>query len=678
MSGTSTYYKNNLVDTTKTLAEQWETINKVIIVNPEQAGIYNLVVYWKNDASKGAYAHVRSAVIDNIVINKETCIQPRDLRHTAYTDASADLTWDLISGNPAQFEVLVTMEETIEPNSLTTEQIVSRQIVNTREAKITGLAENTNYYYYVRSVCGANDTSLWAGPAMVKTACSPQAIDTIYSFDSEEGYYLPTYTDGKTQTTYKVPNCFVNSHETLEFASSTNAPYFPYLYKNTSSAQYSRSGDYCLRFYRTKQEQAGGAIALPMIEGDMEELQVTFWMRCVHNTKSTKKLTVTGIGSTYERTLVVGTMTDPYDPSTFEALGEFVYPYKNGELTTNNLIDQDPNGNNYWVECSMPLAGAKGKYIAFKNAADEESTTYNLIYVDDIKVTSLTCVTPSTPTYSNITSKSASVNAVVSEAERYVIQYADNEEFNNAQFDTVATLPATITGLANGKEYFVKVQSLCSAEETSKWGYASSFTTLTTLSYSQAFEQTSYRPSDWSLASAPKLDDYLAGTTTTFSGMLPTASGGWATKAALFDEGMFSTRHLRVQITGTNKYWLFSPKFEMPESGKTHLVFELALTNQNDYQAIDEEDLTYTDDRFVVLVSEDAGETWTRDNMTIWGHDYTAEYKLFDIPNTGKQYEIDLTKYAGKNIQIAFYAESQVSSTATMDLHIDNVHISNL
>ena len=44
--------------------------------------------------------------------------------------------------------------------------------------------ENTNYYYYVRSVCGANDTSLWAGPAMVKTACSPQQIDTVYSFEA--------------------------------------------------------------------------------------------------------------------------------------------------------------------------------------------------------------------------------------------------------------------------------------------------------------------------------------------------------------------------------------------------------------------------------------------------------------------------------------------------------------
>jgi hypothetical protein len=139
---------------------------------------------------------------------------------------------------------------------------------------------------------------------------------------------------------------------------------------------------------------------------------------------------------------------------------------------------------------------------------------------------------------------------------------------------------------------------------------------------------------------------------------------------------LFSTRHIRVPVVASDNFWLFSPKFEMPESGKTHLIFDLALTNQNENTPVKAEYLPMIDDRFIVVVSEDGGETWSSSNATIWGHDRSADYKFFDIPNTGKQYEIDLTKYAGKVIQIAFYAESRSHySGAYVDLHLDNVHL---
>lgn len=668
-------YKLNLVDTTLAFAEQWESINEVLFIDDETAGTYYLVFYWRNDASVGKYAAKRSAVIDNIHIKQESCIQPINVNVVDYSSSTADITWASYLCTPKAYEYVVTTEAGILPGALTKEQESVHNVVDTTAIHIDSLAENTTYYFYVRSICAEGDTSFWADAVSFKTVCNPQPTDTIYNMDSEEGYYLPTYVTGTTKnTTYKVPNCFINSHESMDYTSS-NVAYFPYLIKNTSTAKYARSGEYALRFYRANNTtNPGGIIALPMVDGDMEELQVNFWMRCVHN-NATGKLTVTGINSTYNRKVTVGTMTDPYDASTFEPLGVFEYPYKNGDLTTSNNISQDESGNDYWVECNMPLAGAKGKYIAFKNEGYEDATGYNLVYVDDISVTSLSCTTPGAIVFDSITSNSVVVDAVVSEAEKYVVQIATNEEFTNARMDTVVSLPATIGNLADATEYYVKLQSLCSAEDVSKWSFPVSFTTLTTLPYNQVFSNASYRPSDWSQASSPKLDDYMSGTTTTFSMMLPTGSGGWSTEAAMFDEGMFSTRHVSVLVNSTNKYWLFTPIFEMPESEKTHLVFDLALTSQNSNLPITEEDRLMEDDRFVIIVSEDGGKTWNRSNMTVWAHDYTANYKFFDIPHTGKQYDVDLSKYAGKTIQVAFYVESTVSTNgAKIELHLDNVH----
>jgi hypothetical protein len=664
-----------LVDTTLALAQQWESIEKTIVVTPEMAGVYNLIFYWRNDASVGKYASKRSAVVDNILITKESCSQPIDLTVLAYDDSSADLAWAPISDNSKEYELVVTNEANLDLNALTADNIAFRTIVDTTAITVKDLAENTTYYFNLRSICGVNDTSLWSETQSFKTSCTPQRTDTIYNMDSEEGYYLPAYTSTGTNSKYKVPNCFVNSHESMEFTSS-NATYFPYLEKNTATARYSRSGDYALRFYRTnKTTQPGGIIALPMIDGDLDELQVKFWMRCVHNTISTGKLTVTGLGSTYNRKVTVGTMTDPYDASTFEPLGVFEYPYKNGDLTSSNLISQDETGNNYWVECAMPLTGAKGKYIAFKNEGYEDATTYNLVYIDDITVTSLSCTTPVSLQVEEITSSSMVIDAMVSEAEKYVVQIADNEDFEKARIDTVASLPAKIENLSDGTLYYVKVQSLCSAEETSKWSLPTSFRTLTKIVYNQVFSNESYRPDDWSQASSPKLDDYMSGTTTTFSMMLPTGSGGWTSEVAMFDEGMFSTRHISVDVLSTNKYWLFTPIFEMPESGKLHLVFDLALTSQNSNLPPTDDDKGSVDDRFAVIVSEDGGKTWNESNMTVWGHGHADAYRFFDIPHTGKQYAVDLSKYAGKDVQIAFYVESTVSLAAKMELHLDNVHL---
>ena len=47
-----------------------------------------------------------------------------------------------------------------------------------------GLTENTTYDFYVRAVCGAGDTSNWAGPHTFTTPCLTYTLPFFESFDA--------------------------------------------------------------------------------------------------------------------------------------------------------------------------------------------------------------------------------------------------------------------------------------------------------------------------------------------------------------------------------------------------------------------------------------------------------------------------------------------------------------
>ena len=124
-----------------------------------------------------------------------------------------------------------------------------------------------------------------------------------------------------------------------------------------------------------------------------------------------------------------------------------------------------------------------------------------------------------------------------------------------------------------------------------------------------------------------------------------------------------------------SKNWLVSPEVVLPNQQDLHLVFDLALTDMGTSEPIGADDLNAPASKFVVVISEDGGKTWKRENAVVWGGEAKDDYLYFDIPYTGKKYSINLDRFAGKTIKVAFYAESAVDLNTTTDIHIDNVHI---
>jgi hypothetical protein len=89
-------------------------------------------------------------------------------------------------------------------------------------------------------------------------------------------------------------------------------------------------------------------------------------------------ISATYLGASYSKSIVVGTLTDPYDFSTLEVIDTLTYLQSNLPATTK--VNEDPAGLRYWEKMQLPLAGAKGKYIVLFQPA------YGLFFLDDLSV----------------------------------------------------------------------------------------------------------------------------------------------------------------------------------------------------------------------------------------------------------------------------------------------------
>ena len=124
--------------------------------------------------------------------------------------------------------------------------------------------------------------------------------------------------------------------------------------------------------------------------------------------------------------------------------------------------------------------------------------------------------------------------------------------------------------------------------------------------------------------------------------------------------------HYWVNIYGeTRQEWLVTPTIDLSEVSEAALKFDVAFTGYYSSNPADVTDIA--DDKFVVLVSTTNGATWD-----------TANAVYFNLPSlassTYAQQIVDLSRYAGQVIRIAFYVESTVSG-GDNDLHIDNLQV---
>lgn len=665
-------YKLNLIDTLG-VDIKWSNAKSTIIITDEQAGYYNLVFYWRNNDNGGKKPNP-SALIDNIIIEKVACPIPIQIKTDYVLDTLGQVSWSKLGADQTSWNIKVLNKElSVDAlQNIPDSVVVLSTITDTTVYQIHGLQPQTPYFIYVSANC-SDTTSFWIKHSFI-TACTPSVVNTLWTFEENNNHQT------STSASYLAPDCWAVGNK-----NSTSYNYIPFKIKDgsltslagTATNTYSRSNGLgtALRIYSATAYNGAYAI-MPAYDGDMDTLQLHFQARAAYAAKAITtgqgyKISTTYANSTYAHSIIVGTVTDQSDISTFVPLDTVI-------LSTRTTSEYANEANNWlFDEIVIPLGKAKGKYVTLLSEFDKA----NYVYIDDISIEKVAgCFAPKNIIINSITSSTAQIKWDLNGegGTAWVIKVAKDKDLNNVIVTdtTYSHSPYQINNLKPGTTYYVAVQQLCSAGEFSDWSVVNEFETARTLIYKENFDAFRHNPASWYRYNGKFITDEVL--TSSLKNTAETVTGstaGWVHNSG--NNGL-KGHHQYVSLYSTSSdEWLVSPTVEIP-SEPTWLTFDLALTGYDIATPVIK-NADGNDDRFIVAVSEDGGNTWNKPNTTEWNNANTGTYKFDSIANTGEKVKIDLSKYAGKDIRVAFYGESTAGKTAVSDrradIHIDNVQI---
>jgi hypothetical protein len=358
-----------------------------------------------------------------------TCVPPTLQAVGTITANSAAISWTAPTGStPASYDVYYSTSSTI-PASTATPNFSG---VTGTSLNIPSLTSNTIYYYWVRSNCSTGTSqSAWSFGGTFKTACSIFTVPYTENFDT-------TSTGSSTNLT--VPSCW----SYLETASSAGYGYVTTTYPNSSPNSY--------YLYNSSDNTGSQMLVSPPT---------------TNLSSGTKRVRFYARGSSAGYSLVVGTLSNAADPTTFTPIGSAITLTAAQTQYTVNI----PSGTNTQLAFKHGLGG-----------------TYRAIYLDDITVQEIpSCLEPTALTSSNVAAFSATVGWTApstAPALGYDVYYSTSNVapssstvLNSTNSAASTTLSAQLTGLASSTTYYTWVRSNCSSTDKSSWTGSISFTT---------------------------------------------------------------------------------------------------------------------------------------------------------------------------------------------------------
>lgn len=491
--------------------------------------------------------------------------------------------------------------------------------VNDTFKTIETLQEKTTYKARVYADCGSDGMS--AARVLSGTFKTPcEAVTNLNEpFTDYEGTNY--YTAGE------LPDCW----ETIYTGSS--AGYAPHVYNGSYSPT---ADDNCLIMATSGSYYSYGSanyVILPVVD-NYNMMQLSF---------------ATSMYSTSYGKLTLGYVT-AIDAATFQALE--VIPSNDYSSTATRYASHE-----------FILAGYNiptGARLAFKWAEDY-SYGYSFVCIDDVVVDlAPACKKPANLACASNTARTATLNwKPLSGENAWTLEYGTEADLSDAISVMADDTFKLITGLTPNTTYYARVKANC-GEENSEWAPSISFKTAYGIPFVETFETSTF-PADWSRYSGKAAD--------AFDGTLPTSTtSGW-----YYTSYGLGTYNYKMNIDGSNRYWLVTPNIDLTGATSVELNFDLAITdyNSNDAPGTGE---PAADDEFMVIISTDNGATWSRSNATTWGTGADYDYEFASVSNTGTNYTISLDEYLGGTVKIAFYGATG-SDDADFDVHVDNIYV---
>lgn len=497
----------------------WQHFESAEIEIP--AGSYKLVLAWKNDYSGGSQ---EPAALDNFSVRTITCSKPTNLQAANLTATSADITW---TSEQENIQLVYSTEASFNPDEA---EIIN---VTANPFTLNTLTEQTNYYVYVRAICGEGEYSAWSAKLAfaTKSSCETptnlnaneittssaaiswekygnESFNLRYSEDGENWTVEPavacpyTIIGLNANTAYSVqvqPVCaeadvwsaamtFRTECEslvidengwnenfdgiTLSSAYEPSVRTMPSCWSAINTSTSSTYGVYPTVYYYSYTNYASSTPnSLRFHSYSSSDPQDQYAVLPQMDAVNTLRMSfkARAYSTSYDASFIVGVMSDPADTATF-------VPVATCKPTTTSYSDFLVAFNTY---------AGEGKYIAIKMEKANSSTSYRGVYIDNIHVELIpSCVELSDVAVSNITATTAQISWTNGSEDQSAWQIALGTE---ASFDKDAVTPVeadanpfTLTGLTPETTYYIYVRANCGEGDFSVWTARKSFRTVST------------------------------------------------------------------------------------------------------------------------------------------------------------------------------------------------------
>ena len=485
-------------------------------------------IMWDDYWDSGNYSFTFNYVVP-------TCYMPTDfiLLNTP-TTTSATIGWTApADGTPTGYEFEYGLNGfTQGTGTLLTTTVPS--------VSLTNLTPSSTYSYYVRTNCGTNDYSLWAGPISFNAVFEPTSVPYTTSFENGIPAGWTILAGGDTAETWEIRELYAPNSNII---TAQNGIKNVVIFTGTTA-----HNDFLV------------TPLFNIVAGISDKL--TFWARA----------------------------NSAQFPETISVKASTTTPTETGMTTVLEASIAPPNGS-YFTKYTIDLSSLVGQsiHIGFHSTTTNNSTTTTTSYfeIDNVVVGSTpSCVEPISPlTFSEITPTSAVVSwtsATPAPALGYEIYISNSPTAPTPTSIPTATVTSgttfSITGLVGSTKYYVYVRSKCSATESSVWGHLGTVITLlepTTPPYSFNFDSGLYSNLGWTISDTGGFwNNYIA------SSAAPAHSGGYfigsPNSSTVGNNSWVYTRGLILQANSVNTINFYAKNF-----GTANLPQSLKLTVGN-------------------------------------------------------------------------------------------------
>jgi len=359
---------------------------------------------------------------DDVSLRAVTCPQPGQLSATGISDSAATLGWTG-STSTSNYQYWFGPAGFFQGTSTVGG---AKGFTTNSTLLVDTLSAQTCYEFLVRSSCSPGDTSLWAGPFVFCTPCSPISAPYFENWDAlsaqskDLGCFNSIEDPGLSASNFQGVTI-----QSSAFTSPISSPNYVELDNWTTNTPLA-------------------LVSPPTTDMTAGDKRIVFFARA-------------SFSASPPGNLVIGTMSDPFNAATFNAIDTVLL---SGSAHTQHIINlTTANGYN-----------GTDNHFAFVH---DQIALFRTYYIDDVSYEQIpTCPEVSNLAVLNVDTMNAEIafQPFTGSTGTFEVEYGDNPlgSINNS---TVVTTndTTTLTGLTPGVNYCFYVREICSPGDTSNW-----------------------------------------------------------------------------------------------------------------------------------------------------------------------------------------------------------------